>query len=78
MASVHNDGDARSGMTDGYGLGAVRGEGEREANGAGGAFGQALALFWSVDARRGGVDRACMPRGDHLLSRSAMATLTVF
>ena len=45
-------------MVDGCGLGAACGEGEREANGAGGAFGQALALFWSADARRGGFGRA--------------------
>ena len=53
VASAHDDGDARSGMADGRGLGAARGEGEREANGSGCAFGQALALFWSADARRG-------------------------
>ena len=50
MASAHDDDDARLGMADGCGLGAARGEGEREANGAGGAFGQELALFWSADA----------------------------
>ena len=59
-------------------LGAACGEGEREANGAGECVGQALAFFWSADARRGGVSTACTPRGDPLLSRSAMATLTIF
>ena len=56
--SMHDDGNARSGMADDCGLGVARGEGEREANGVGGAFGQALALFWSADARRGGFGRA--------------------
>ena len=78
VASAHDDGDARSGMADGCGLGAACGEGEREANGAGGAFGQALALFWSADARRGGFGSAWAPRGEQLLRRSAMATLTIF
>ena len=50
VVSTHDDGDAQSGMADGRGLDAARGEGEREANGAGGAFGQALALFWSANA----------------------------
>jgi len=40
------------------GLGAARGEGEREAMGQAGAFGQALALFWSADARRGDLGSA--------------------
>jgi len=51
---VHDDGDARSEMGKPLRLGAARGGGEREANGAGECVGQALALFWSVDARRGG------------------------
>ena len=35
-------------------LGAARGEGERKSKWRGECVGQALALFWSVDARRGG------------------------
>ena len=42
---MHDDGDARSGMEGGCGLGAAREEGEREAMEQAGAFGQALALF---------------------------------
>ena len=48
--SVRNGGRLR--------LGAARGEGEGEANGAGECVGQALAFFWSADARCGGIDRA--------------------
>ena len=51
---MHDDGDTRSEMGKLLRLGAARGGGEREANGAGECVGQALALFWSVDARRGG------------------------
>ena len=35
-------------------------------------FGQELALFWSTDARHGALGRACAPRGERRLSRSAM------
>ena len=45
MASVHDNGDARSEMEEWLRLGAARGGGEREANGAGECVGQALAFF---------------------------------
>ena len=54
------------------------GEGEREAMGQAGAFGQALALFWSADTRRGAFDRAYAPCGETLLRRSAMTVTDGF
>ena len=78
MVSAHDDGDTRSEMGKLLRLGAARGGGEREAMEQASAFGQALAFFWSSDARRGDLGSACTPRGNPLLSRSAMATLTVF
>ena len=41
-------------------------------------FGQELALFWSADARRGALGRACVPRGERHLSRSAMTVTDRF
>ena len=58
MASAHDDGDTQSEMRKLLRLGAARGGGEREANGAGECVGQALALFWSANTRRVGVGRA--------------------
>ena len=49
----------------------LRAEKAREGNGALSAFGQALAFFWSADARRGAFGRACVPRGERRLSRLA-------
>ena len=46
----------------------------KSANGAGKCVGQALAFIWSSDVRCGGVGRACVPRGDQLLRRSATAS----
>ena len=46
----------------------------KECDGAGECVGQALAFFWSSDARRGDFDRACAPRGEQLLRRSATAS----
>ena len=43
----------------------------KECDGAGECVGQALAFFWSSDARRGDFNRACAPRGEQLLCRSA-------
>ena len=53
---------------------AARGGDEGRANGAGDSVGQALAFFWSSDARRGGIGSACVPRGDQFLRRSATAS----
>ena len=50
----------------------------KECDGAGECVGQALAFFWSSDARRGDFGRACAPRGEQLLRRSATAALSVF
>ena len=44
----------------------VKWRGERRVN-------EALAFIWGMDTRRGGASRACAPRGDQLLSRSATA-----
>ena len=65
---------ARLAMAELQRLGAARGGGEGEANGAGECVGQALAFFWSADARHGGVGRACIPRGEQILRRSATAS----
>ena len=42
------------------------------------ASGETLAFNWSSDARRGDAGRACAPRGDQLLSRSATASSVRF
>ena len=34
--------------------------------------GEELAFFWSLGARRGAFSRACAPRGERRLSRSAI------
>jgi len=65
------DDEARPAMAELHRLGAACGGGEREANGAGECVGQALAFFWSSNARRGNFGRACAPRGEQLLRRSA-------
>jgi len=44
----------------------VKWRGERRVN-------EALAFIWATDTRRGGASRACAPRGDQLLRRSATA-----
>ena len=72
MANAHDDGDARSAMVELAADTALCAEKAREGNGAVSAFGQELALFWSADARRGALGRACTPRGEHRLSQSAM------
>ena len=71
MVSAHDDGDARSAMAELAVDTALRAEEAREGKGAVSVFGQALALFWSADARRGAFGRACAPRGERRLSRSA-------
>ena len=58
MASAHDDGDARSAMAELAADTALRAEKAREGNGAVSVFGQALALFWSADVRRGAFGRA--------------------
>jgi len=58
VASAHDDDDARSAMAELATDTALRAEKAREGNGAVSAFGQALALFWSTDARRGAFGRA--------------------
>ena len=60
FAVAHERGDSGGSASNGerLQLGATCGEGERETNGAGGVFGQALALFWSADARRGDLGSA--------------------
>ena len=58
MVSAHDDGDARSAMVEFAADTALCVEKAREGNGAVSAFGQALALFWSADARRGDLDSA--------------------
>ena len=76
--SAHDDGDAWSAMADGCGGSALRAEKAREGIGAVSVFGQALALFWSADARRGAFGRACAPHGEKLLRRSAMTVTDHF
>ena len=71
VASAHDDGDVRSAMAELAADTALRAEKAREGNGAMSVYGQALALFWSVDARCGAFGRACAPCGEHRLSRSA-------
>ena len=71
VANAHDDGDALSAMAELAADTALCAEKAREGNGAVSAFGQALALFWSADARRGAFGRACTPRGEKLLRRSA-------
>ena len=78
MANAHDNSDARSAMAELAADTALRAEKAREGNGAMSAFGQALALFWSADARRGAFDRACTPRGEKLLRRSAMTVTDRF
>ena len=78
MASVHDGGEARSAMADGCGGLALCAEKARGGNGAVSAFGQELALFWSTDAQRGAFGRACVPRGEKLLRRSAMMAIDHF
>ena len=58
MASAHDDGDVRSAMAELAADTALCAEKAREGNGAVSAFGQALALFWSADARRGDLGSA--------------------
>ena len=53
MVSAHDDGDAWSAMVELAADMVLRAEKAREGNGAASAFGQALALFWSADARHG-------------------------
>ena len=58
MANVHDDGDARSAMAELAADTTLRAEKAREGNGWVSTFGQALALFWSADARRGDLGSA--------------------
>ena len=78
MANAHDNGDARSAMAELAADMALCAEKAREGNGAVSAFGQALALFWSVDARCGAFGRAYAPRGEKLLHRSAMTVTDRF
>ena len=58
VACAHGGGDARSAMVGGCcEHGAARGEGERE-KWSDERIQQALALFWSTDARRGDLGNA--------------------
>ena len=55
---MHDDGDAWSAMAELAADTALRAEKAREGNGAVSAFGQELAPFRSVDARRGDLGSA--------------------
>ena len=72
VENAHDDGDARSAMAELAADKALHAEKARQGTGAVSVFGQALALFWSADARRGAFGRACAPRGEKLLHWSAI------